>query len=169
MAVFNTYKPASGQFDNTIAITDGGGSFTNSTDANGAETKPLRSDKVEFGASGDDSKGSLVTTASGTPPGVSGTDEGSGVLRLEGAPANSIIPTYDIGLYAKENTPTISTGGTPASYTLGDQVNIYKKFDVTVTSTHKASASETIPIYIVKDWNIEKDNFLAFVAQTYPE
>jgi hypothetical protein len=169
MAVFNTYTPGSGQFDNTITVTDGGGSFTNETDANGAETKALKSDIVEFGASGDDSKGALTTTASGTPPGVSGVDEGSGKLHLAGTPSNSIIPTYDISLYAKDNPPTISTGGTPATYRVGDQVNIYKKFDVTVTSKHKASASVTVPIYIVKDWNEEKDNFLAYVDQEYPE
>jgi len=169
MAVFNTYTPASGQFDNTITITDGGGSFTNETDANGAETKPLFSDIVEFGASGDDSKASLTTSASGTPPGVSGVDEGLGVLHLEGTPANSIIPTYDISLYNKDNPPTIPTGGTPATYTSGQQVNIYKKFDVTVTSSDKASASVTVPIYIVKDWNEEKNNLLASINETYPE
>lgn len=169
MAVFNVYKPASGQFDNAIAIVDGDGTFVNELNANAAETKEMFSDIVEFDATPDDSKARLTTVATGMPDAVIGVDEGNGVLHLEGIPNNNIIPTYDISLYDKENPPTIATGGTPATYVADDQVNIYVKFDITVTSSDVSSASVTIPLYVIKDWNEEKENLIASVQQKYPE
>jgi len=169
MGITVSYTPSSGQFDNTAVVTDGLGSFTNETDANGAETKPLVSDVVEFTASGDDKQPSITCSGSGFPPGVSGVDEGSGVFHCEGTPTDGIIPTYPIAIYDKENPLTVSTGGTPATYTLGDQVNVYKSYDVEVTGTHLASASVTVPMFIIKDWGVELQNMLDYIASTYPE
>lgn len=169
MGITVVYEPSSGEFDNTIPIVDGGGTYTNSSQINGQETKPLLSDIVEFAASSPDVQASLVTTASGMPPGVSGVDEGSGVLHLEGTPSTSIIPTFPLSIYDKENPATVSTGGTPSSYTLNDQVNIYVEFSVEVTCKHKATKKTTLSHYIIKDWNEEKDNMLAYVAETWPE
>lgn len=171
MAVVNTYKPASGEFDNTITITDRGGSFVNETNANGAETKPLFSDVVRFVGTGDDKTNKLSTSASNTPPGVSGVDEGSGVLHLEGTPSNSIIPTYNFASAYEKNGGPISTGTdtVPSTYTPGQQVNIYRKYDVDVTSTDKASLTITVPCYIIKDWNGERQALLDHLNETYPE
>lgn len=169
MGITVTYTPSSGQFDNTESITDGAGSFTNETDANGAETKPLVSDVVEFLASGDDVQASITCSGSGFPPGVSGVDEGLGVFHCEGTPSDSIIPTFPIEIFNKDNPPTVSTGGTPATYTAGDQVNVYKSYDIEVTGSHKASADVTVPMFIVKHWGVEMQNMLDYINQTYPE
>lgn len=165
MAVVNVQKPEP-SFKNTIVITDGAGSFVTETNADCAETKPYLSEEVKFIGTGDDKTGSLVTTASGTPPGVSGSDQGSGVLYLEGTPSDNIIPQLPVSVY---EGGTVSTGGTPASYTLGDQVNIYKVFNVTVKSKHKSSAEVTIPCFVIKDWNLEKESLIQKINEEYPE
>ena len=155
-----------GQFENTLVISDGQGTFVNEDKANAAETKPYKSKTVSFVASGDDVQASLVTTASGMPPGIAFVDEGLGKLHLDGTPANSIIPTLPVNIY---DGVTVSTGGTPASFKLGDQVNIYRVFTVTVKSKHKATGQISLPLYVVKNWNEEMNSLLDKINQLYPE
>lgn len=158
--------PFGNQFAGKIVATDGFGSFTNEDKANAAETKPYESEQVSFVASGDDSQGSLVTTASGMPPGIGFVDEGSGKLHLIGTPSNSIIPTLPASIY---DGGQVSTGGTPSSYSLGDQVNIYQQYSVTVQSKHIATGTMTLPLYVIKDWGEEMNSLLDKVNQLYPE
>lgn len=158
--------PFGNQFAGISTAIDGTGSFTNEDKANAAENKFYKSDTVSFVATGDDSQGALITTASGMPPGIGFIDQGSGSLNLEGTPSNSIIPTFPVEIY--DGQP-VSTGGTPSSYSLGDQVNIYKRFDVTVRSKDKASTTITLPLYVIKDWSEEVNSLLNRVNQLYPE
>jgi len=158
-----------GQFENTLTITDGLGTFVNENRANAAETKPYESKTVSFVAvGGSDSQGALVTTASGMPPGINFVDEGSGKLHLVGTPSDSIIPTYSGNVYEKGNG-SVSTGGTPSSYTLGDAVNIYKEFTVTVKSKDNATAQLVLPLFVIKDWNTEMNSLVNKVNSEYPE
>jgi hypothetical protein len=158
--------PFGNQFAGKKTATDGLGSFTNEDKANAAETKPYESETVEFIASGVDSQGALITTATGMPPGIGFVDEGAGKLHLIGTPSNSIIPTLPTSIY---EGGSVSTGGTPSSFSLGDQDNIYKEFSVTVKSKHIATGNITLPLYVIKDWNVEKETLLNQVNRLYPE
>jgi len=157
-----------GQVESVETVSDGTGSFISEDKANAAETKFFKSKTVEFVAGGDDSQGSLVSWATGMPPGVGYIDEGAGKIRLEGTPTNNIIPDFPIKIY-DQNTPSVSTGGTPSSYTLGDQVNVYVEYSITFFSKHKATGSITFPMFVIKDWDNEKDGLLQKVYTEYPE
>lgn len=171
MATSVVTLPGATYFDNTINITDGPvGTFITGDRGQSVEGKPYYSKQIIFqgNCSVPDTTATLVTTATGMPPGVSFVDEGSGVLHLEGTPEDSIFTTIDNNdLYSGSS---VSTGGIPGSYTLGDTDIIYKEYNVTVTSTNKCgTATEIVPLRVAKNWNAERDAFLARIDQEYPE
>lgn len=157
---------AFGQVENIQSSEDGAGTFKNGDKANAAETLQFKSKSVFFIATGVDTQGSLISTATGMPPGISFVDAGNGEVYLEGIPSNGIIPDYDVSIYDL-NQPIISSGGTPGSYTLGDQVNIYVKFDVTFRSQHINIGTQTFPLYVIKDWNNEKNALLDLTERKF--
>lgn len=156
------------QVENTVTITDGLGSFINAQFVNAAETKFFRSKEVRFVASGDDKQGSLVSWAEGMPPGVDFVDLGQGRVRIEGTVSNNIIPDMPVSIYDLSE-PSVSTGGVPGTYKLGDQVAIYKVFTITFKSKHLAQGQISFPMYVVKDWGNEMQALLNKVQSEYPE
>lgn len=148
---------------------DGLGTLTIGDKCNAAETKFFKSKTVEFVASGADVQSSLVSVAKGMPPGVGFVDEGNGKVHLEGVVSNGIIPDYPVDIYDLSEPTVEATGGTPGTYKLGQQDNIYVKFDVTFESSHISKGAITFPMYVVKDWNNERQALLDLVEEKYGE